>query len=213
MSLTSLINYESDSENDGEHPQQALHIDDDEMLVDRYNCGAGYNSSQTIEASNSITGRAAAGTVSLLDRLPPFHTCNEDTAASVISNIHKFLNSGLDVTMELRKIKQFSNPYILTKVVTQLGIDEIGSNYPMLVFDPHGYGENDFEDQIKRRYAAYVAPAVPSSAIHSGQFSTTGVPTSKQLTGVLIEKNIGVSVVSADGGATKKRTRWSSDTS
>ena len=211
MSLNSLINYGSDSENE----------ETVEITVDRHDSCAINSSTTQILSPSNVTTIIDVGTgctvfdvayvdepVTLLPGLPAFIATRTDEAVSVISNIQKFLNSGLDVTTELRKIKQFSNPCILTKVVTQLGIDEIGSNYPVSVFDPHGYSEGDFEDQIKRRYATYVAPAVTLSTTHLGakllSNSSTGetsVPSS----------TMAASVDVTGTAAPKKRSRWSSE--
>jgi HCNGP-like protein len=41
----------------------------------------------------------------------------------------------------IRSNKNFGNPYIFGKAVEHFQIDEIGSNYPTDIFDPHGYQE------------------------------------------------------------------------
>ena len=44
----------------------------------------------------------------------------------------------------IRSNKNFGNPYIFGKAVEHFQIDEIGSNYPRDIFDPHGYTEVNF---------------------------------------------------------------------
>jgi hypothetical protein len=39
----------------------------------------------------------------------------------------------------------------LQKMIAEHKIDEISSNYPKEMYDPHGYTEFDFEESIRRR--------------------------------------------------------------
>lgn len=60
----------------------------------------------------------------LLDTmLPPLTEMNVNPLT--IQNIKDYKERGLDLTETLRSNKQFGNPYILTKVVNTLGIDEV----------------------------------------------------------------------------------------
>jgi hypothetical protein len=47
----------------------------------------------------------------------------------------------------------FKNPDILEKLILFVEIDEIGSNYPKELFDPHGFDSSDYYDQIAREQA------------------------------------------------------------
>lgn len=73
-----------------------------------------------------------------------------------VQNIKLCMENSLDLTNSLRSNKLFQNPCILTKAVIELGIDEVGSNYPQELFHPHGYEEGDFEDRVKSRYSDHV---------------------------------------------------------
>lgn len=47
--------------------------------------------------------------------------------------------------------RDFMNPSILEKVIDQYDIDEIGSNYPKDLYDPHGMDPSDFFEEIAKR--------------------------------------------------------------
>eukprot|EP00743_Colponemidia_sp_Colp-15_P011007 GILK01012215.1.p1 GENE.GILK01012215.1~~GILK01012215.1.p1 ORF type:complete len:217 (-),score=26.00 GILK01012215.1:149-799(-) len=63
---------------------------------------------------------------------------------------------GRTVAGELRASKAFSNPDILQKIVSFYDIDEIGSNYPPDIFDPHTVATDpsEFYDGIAERQLA-----------------------------------------------------------
>ena len=47
----------------------------------------------------------------------------------------------------------FGNPYILNSVVQHFGIQEIGSEYPIDLWNPFDYKDEDYEEPIKKRYS------------------------------------------------------------
>eukprot|EP01036_Dinobryon_divergens_P024415 gene24414-32863_t len=76
---------------------------------------------------------------------------NQYLIDTINSQLEAKRKQGFDLTEKIRSNKDFHNPYILKKVVEFFAIDEIGSNYPKEVFDPHSYAEEDFEESIRRR--------------------------------------------------------------
>ena len=109
-----------------------------------------------------------------LDGLPPLPSQAAD--AAVVEKIKHYMSlkeeQGFDLTDSIRSKKNFGNPYIFNIAVEHFKIDEIGSNYPSELFDPHGYTESDFESAIRKRYTgvpmetgdAALAPPIPGNA-------------------------------------------------
>ena len=56
-------------------------------------------------------------------------------------------------------------------MIAERKIDEISSNYPKEIYDPHGYTEFDFEESIRRR-CTYIDQNTVNDAIASQQSST-----------------------------------------
>ncbi|GFP89615.1 sap30-binding protein [Phtheirospermum japonicum] len=78
---------------------------------------------------------------------PPKAKCSEDLQVRII----KFLvlkTTGRSFNSEVRKKKEYRNPDFLLHAVTYQAIDQIGSCFPKDVFDPHGYAESDFYDEL-----------------------------------------------------------------
>jgi len=71
--------------------------------------------------------------------------------ARVLAKIKKFYEmkkEGKSVNESLRQSKAFRNPDILEKLVVFCNINEIGSNYPLHLWNPAGYQPDDFYDAI-----------------------------------------------------------------
>lgn len=74
-----------------------------------------------------------------LSELPPLR--NDNVSAETLTRVGQYLEAksqyNFDLTQSIQSKKDFGNPQILTKVVEYFHIDEIGSNYPPSLFDPH----------------------------------------------------------------------------
>jgi hypothetical protein len=89
--------------------------------------------------------------------LPPKPTSSY--TSEILQLIHSYGEKkqrlGIDVNESLVGSKQFRNPNIYSKLIEFCGIDEIGSNFPPFMFDPHGFPSEVFsrailETQIKK---------------------------------------------------------------
>jgi hypothetical protein len=120
----------------------------------------------------AAAGAAVDTNVDISDRLnlPPPPTLPADEA--VVDKIRNYLElkaqDGFDLTNNIRSKKNFGNPYIFSIAVEHFKIDEVGSNYPTELFDPHGYDESDYEAAVKRRYSA----GAPAEQVSTGSLST-----------------------------------------
>ncbi|KAI9105437.1 HCNGP-like protein-domain-containing protein, partial [Phlyctochytrium arcticum] len=71
--------------------------------------------------------------------------------------------SGMHFNARLEKTHAFRNPAIMNKLISYLGLDEIGSNYPSHIYDPHGFPAEAFSDAIVRKQQQ--RPAVATTSI------------------------------------------------
>ncbi|VDP14140.1 unnamed protein product [Soboliphyme baturini] len=58
--------------------------------------------------------------------------------------------AGYDFNKAIQNRTDFRNPSIYEKLIEHFGIDEIGTNFPKEVFDPHGFKPCDFYDEIAK---------------------------------------------------------------
>lgn len=64
-------------------------------------------------------------------------------------------NMGLNVNEYVQKKKAFRNPSIYEKLVTYIGIDEHGTNFPKHIYDPAIWGSDSFYDQLAKSQKEY----------------------------------------------------------
>ncbi|XP_059439517.1 uncharacterized protein LOC132172092 isoform X2 [Corylus avellana] len=79
---------------------------------------------------------------------PPKEKCSEELQRK----INKFLDYkkyGKSFNAEVRNRKDYRNPDFLLHAVRYQDIDQIGSCFSKDVFDPHGYDNSDYYDQIE----------------------------------------------------------------
>ena len=65
--------------------------------------------------------------------------------------------SGKHVSNEIRKNRDYRNPYFLEKMVTFYGIDPLGSAFPREAFDPHGLPPEDSAQALLNEFQAWQA--------------------------------------------------------
>ena len=59
-------------------------------------------------------------------------------------------NAGMDVNEYVQKKKAFRNPSIYEKLVSYIGIDEHGTNYPKHIYDPAIWGPESFYEELAK---------------------------------------------------------------
>lgn len=84
-----------------------------------------------------------------LSNIPPSPKgeCDPNLQAKIALFIQKH-RDGLNLNEDLKRQKQFGNPEILDKIVQHFEIDELGSNYPKDIWDPHGLPKEDYYDKL-----------------------------------------------------------------
>mmetsp|Transcript_9115 Transcript_9115/g.12079 ORF Transcript_9115/g.12079 Transcript_9115/m.12079 type:complete len:444 (-) Transcript_9115:175-1506(-) len=85
-----------------------------------------------------------------LQELPkePEEECKPELQQRITEYLNLAREKGYNLTENLKKKKEFGNPQILQKVVDFFGIDDIQTNYPKEIYNPHGYQKEDFYDEL-----------------------------------------------------------------
>lgn len=63
----------------------------------------------------------------------------------------KKIKEGKNMNESIQKMKDFRNPSIYEKLISYCGIDEMGTNYPPEVYDPHSWGPESLYDELAKR--------------------------------------------------------------
>lgn len=64
--------------------------------------------------------------------------------------IAKYYRKNLDMNASIQNRKDFRNPSIYEKLISYLGIDELGTNYPKDVYNPHGWDESSYYESLAK---------------------------------------------------------------
>ncbi|NXS03084.1 S30BP protein, partial [Oxylabes madagascariensis] len=58
------------------------------------------------------------------------------------------VKEGMDMNYIIQRKKEFRNPSIYEKLIQFCSIDELGTNYPKDMFDPHGWSEDSYYEAL-----------------------------------------------------------------
>ncbi|XP_045155809.1 SAP30-binding protein isoform X3 [Echinops telfairi] len=60
------------------------------------------------------------------------------------------VKEGMDMNYVIQRKKEFRNPSIYEKLIQFCAIDELGTNYPKDMFDPHGWSEDSYYEALAK---------------------------------------------------------------
>ncbi|KAM6345254.1 SAP30-binding protein isoform 2-T2 [Alca torda] len=60
------------------------------------------------------------------------------------------IKEGMDMNYIIQRKKEFRNPSIYEKLIQFCSIDELGTNYPKDMFDPHGWSEDSYYEALAK---------------------------------------------------------------
>uniref|UniRef100_A0A8C9SQH7 SAP30 binding protein n=1 Tax=Scleropages formosus TaxID=113540 RepID=A0A8C9SQH7_SCLFO len=83
-------------------------------------------------------------------RIPPDPPgrCSSHLQEKIQKLYERKLHGDFDTNSHIQKKKEFRNPSIYEKLIQYCGIDELGTNYPKDMFDPHGWSEDSYYEAL-----------------------------------------------------------------
>ncbi|XP_075033930.1 SAP30-binding protein isoform X2 [Mixophyes fleayi] len=76
--------------------------------------------------------------------------CSNHLQEKIHRLYEKKLKEGTDMNQMIQKKKEFRNPSIYEKLIQFCSIDELGTNYPKDMFDPHGWSEDSYYEGLAK---------------------------------------------------------------
>ncbi|XP_029559541.1 SAP30-binding protein isoform X2 [Salmo trutta] len=112
-------------------------------------------------------------------RIPPEPPgrCSSHLQVKIQKLYEKNLHGDFDTNNHIQRKKEFRNPSIYEKLIQFCGIDELGTNYPKDMFDPHGWSEDSYYEALAK------AQKVEMDKLEKAKKDRTKVRT----TGVLVD--------------------------
>ncbi|XP_019721178.1 SAP30-binding protein isoform X1 [Hippocampus comes] len=85
-------------------------------------------------------------------RIPPEPPgrCSSQLQEKIHKLYERKLHGDFDTNSHIQKNKEFRNPSIYEKLIQFCGIDELGTNYPKDMFDPHGWSEESYYEALAK---------------------------------------------------------------
>ncbi|KAG7491742.1 hypothetical protein MATL_G00006660 [Megalops atlanticus] len=85
-------------------------------------------------------------------RIPPEPPgrCSNHLQEKIQKLYERKLHGDFDTNSHIQKKKEFRNPSIYEKLIQYCGIDELGTNYPKDMFDPHGWSEDSYYEALAK---------------------------------------------------------------
>lgn len=85
-------------------------------------------------------------------RIPPEPSgrCSSHLQEKIHKLYERKLHGDFDTNSHIQKKKEFRNPSIYEKLIQFCSIDELGTNYPKDMFDPHGWSEDSYYEALAK---------------------------------------------------------------
>ncbi|XP_038155235.1 SAP30-binding protein isoform X2 [Cyprinodon tularosa] len=85
-------------------------------------------------------------------RIPPEPAgrCSSHLQEKIFKLYERRIHGDFDTNSHIQKKKEFRNPSIYEKLIQFCGIDELGTNYPKDMFDPHGWSEDSYYEALAK---------------------------------------------------------------
>ncbi|XP_050972832.1 SAP30-binding protein isoform X2 [Labeo rohita] len=85
-------------------------------------------------------------------RIPPEPPgrCSSHLQEKIFKLYERKLHGDFDTNSHIQKKKEFRNPSIYEKLIQFCSIDELGTNYPKDMFDPHGWSEDSYYEALAK---------------------------------------------------------------
>ncbi|XP_028332592.1 SAP30-binding protein isoform X2 [Gouania willdenowi] len=85
-------------------------------------------------------------------RIPsePSGRCSSQLQEKISKLYERKLHGDFDTNTHIQQKKEFRNPSIYEKLIQFCGIDELGTNYPKDMFDPHGWSEDSYYEALAK---------------------------------------------------------------
>ncbi|NWI47303.1 S30BP protein, partial [Picathartes gymnocephalus] len=76
--------------------------------------------------------------------------CSNELQDKIKKLYERKMKEGMDMNYIIQRKKEFRNPSIYEKLIQFCSIDEIGTNYPKDMFDPHSWSEDSYYEALAK---------------------------------------------------------------
>uniref|UniRef100_A0A8D0GXK3 SAP30 binding protein n=1 Tax=Sphenodon punctatus TaxID=8508 RepID=A0A8D0GXK3_SPHPU len=117
------------------------------------------------------------------------------------------LKEGMDMNLIIQRKKEFRNPSIYEKLIQFCAIDELGTNYPKDMFDPHGWSEDSYYEALAKAQKVEMDKLEKAKKERTKIEFVTGT---KKGTTTNASSTTTTTASTAVGDAQKRKSKWDS---
>ncbi|XP_041830011.1 SAP30-binding protein isoform X2 [Melanotaenia boesemani] len=145
-------------------------------------------------------------------RIPPEPPgrCSSQLQEKIIKLYERKLHGDFDTNSHIQKKKEFRNPSIYEKLIQFCGIDELGTNYPKDMFDPHGWSEDSYYESLAKAQKAEMDKLEKAKKERTKIEFVTGTKKGANPTSTTASTTSSTTTTTATADAQKRKSKWDS---
>ncbi|KAJ3607771.1 hypothetical protein NHX12_024822 [Muraenolepis orangiensis] len=145
-------------------------------------------------------------------RIPsePPGRCPSHLQEKICKLYERKLQEGFDTNNHIQKKKEFRNPSIYEKLIQFCGIDELGTNYPKDMFDPHGWSEDSYYEALAKAQKVEMDKLEKAKKDRTKIEFVTGTKKGNIPINPAASSNTGSASTTATAEAQKRKSKWDS---
>ncbi|XP_034717280.1 SAP30-binding protein isoform X1 [Etheostoma cragini] len=128
--------------------------------------------------------------------------------------IHKLyerkLHGDFDTNSHIQKKKEFRNPSIYEKLIQFCSIDELGTNYPKDMFDPHGWSEDSYYEALAKAQKVEMDKLEKAKKERTKIEFVTGTKKGTNPSSTASSTSSNTTTTTATAEAQKRKSKWDS---
>ncbi|XP_070783216.1 SAP30-binding protein isoform X4 [Enoplosus armatus] len=145
-------------------------------------------------------------------RIPPAPPgrCSSQLQDKIHKLYERKLHGDFDTNSHIQKKKEFRNPSIYEKLIQFCSIDELGTNYPKDMFDPHGWSEDSYYEGLAKAQKVEMDKLEKAKKERTKIEFVTGTKKGTNPSSTAAPTTSNTTTTTATGTAQKRKSKWDS---
>uniref|UniRef100_A0A146P5D2 SAP30-binding protein n=1 Tax=Fundulus heteroclitus TaxID=8078 RepID=A0A146P5D2_FUNHE len=145
-------------------------------------------------------------------RIPPEPAgrCSSQLQEKIFKLYERRVHGDFDTNSHIQKKKEFRNPSIYEKLIQFCGIDELGTNYPKDMFDPHGWPEDSYYEALAKAQKVEMDKLEKAKKERTKIEFVTGTKKGSNASSTAASTTSSSTTTTATADAQKRKSKWDS---
>ncbi|XP_014895489.1 SAP30-binding protein isoform X3 [Poecilia latipinna] len=145
-------------------------------------------------------------------RIPPEPAgrCSIQLQEKIYKLYETKIHGDFDTNSHIQKKKEFRNPSIYEKLIQFCGIDELGTNYPKDMFDPHGWSEDSYYEALAKAQKVEMDKLEKAKKERTKIEFVTGTKKGTNPSSTAASTTSSSTTTTATADAQKRKSKWDS---